>query len=208
MVSFTYNIGCRNCLKGDGVRRMYSLRDFDREDFQPKAESGAMTEFEAMMLVEDWRAEGGENTCLFCGSSNVEVYDVGLGDFRFYDYSRLIKRCKEKGEFILELNIDKRNSELTMKPGGSPSFASTFLTPATIEIFKIIKERPDNLFKPHPNGNFYVCLTGGTDYFSGRNSLRVEKFRSAGLSKGEILDALKTFADSAGVTVEEDLLNE
>ena len=84
MVSISYNIGCRNCLRADEIRHMYQLIDDDAEAIQYK------TEFEVMTIIERWREED-NHICNFCGSKNVEIFEINIRNKLIYDFEKIIE---------------------------------------------------------------------------------------------------------------------
>jgi hypothetical protein len=71
------------------------------------------------------------------------------------------------------LNIDKRGSEIIMSPGGSSKFHPVFINDAIIKVIDTINNRPDNNFHLQSKGNFFICVSGGTDFFSEQSFVRL-----------------------------------
>ncbi|MFM9947493.1 MAG: hypothetical protein ACKV1O_06100 [Saprospiraceae bacterium] len=195
MALISYNIGCRNCLQGDGMRHMYSLMDDEIDELQSK------TEFEVMALIENWR-EQDNHTCDFCDSGNVEILEIEVNDERLYDYEKIVERCQEEGEYMLQINIDKMGADINLTPGGSQRFDQNFLKQAFFDIYETIINRPDSQFKLQYNGNMFICVTGGTNFIDNQPHTRIETFRSAGLLKEQILNAIQEFIDEIGVSID------
>ena len=177
MVFISYNIGCRNCLKSDGVQHSYSIIDGNQAEYQSK------TEFEIVEMVEKMRKED-NHSCQFCGSSNVEILETKINNLSSYDYNKLTQRCLTRGEYMLMINIDKREGQLNMKPGGSE---------------QLDKSRPDDHFISRPNGNFLICVIGG-NHLSDGVAIWTERFRSSGLTKEEILSVIFPIAEQLGMS--------
>lgn len=174
---------------------MYSLMDGDEDELQSK------TEFELMTQIEKWR-EQDNHSCELCASKNVEILEVEVSDQRLYDYDKIVERCQEEEEYMLQINIDKRGSNINLNPGGSQQFEQNFLKKALVDIHKTILNRPNNHFKIHQNGNMFICVTGGTDISENQAYTRIETFRSHGLSKEQILDAFQDFINQIGIHIE------
>jgi hypothetical protein len=191
MIFISSMLGCRDCLQSDGVRHTYSLMDGDYDEYIEK------TEFEVMTLLEHWRKED-EKSCEFCDSSNVEVHEVAVSNYKLYDFERLVERCKSDNEFLFMLNIDKRGSEITMAPGGSSKFHPVFLNEAINKVIDTINDRPDHNFNSQVKGNFFICVTGGFDFFSEQSLVRLERFRNSGLTRNELLNAIKPLTQQLG----------
>jgi hypothetical protein len=195
MIFISSLLGCRNCLQSDGIRHMYSLMDGDSDEYQEK------TEFEVMTLLERWRAED-DKRCEFCGSSNVEVHEVEVSNYPLYDFDRLVERCKSEGEYLFMLNIDKRGSDISLRPGGSTKFHPDFLKDAILKIIDTINDRPNDNFVAQIKGNFFICVSGGFDFFSDKSFVRLERFRNSGLTRSELLSAIKPFATQVGISID------
>lgn len=194
MISITYNIGCRNCLQGDGITHRYSLTDGDEYTYKKKKE------YEVMTLIEKWRKED-EHNCSFCGSANVEVLDVAVNDHPLYNENYLKQDYDDYGYYILMLNIDKAGSEIKLKPGGHNKFDTDFLKKAVTQIVTTIKNRQDEFFKIQTSGNFFICVNGGMNWEYERIDVHIQRFRHAGLSKSEILNAIQPFANQIGISI-------
>ena len=195
MVSISYNIGCRNCLRADEIRHMYQLIDDDADAIQSK------TEFEVMTIIERWREED-NHTCNFCGSKNVEIFEIDVINKLIYDFEKIIERCEKDEEYMVQINIDKMGENINMSLGGSKRFQPNFFKQALLHIYETIKNRPDSHFKLQQNGNMFICLTGGTDFKDTQPYTRIEKFRSAGLLKGQILKAFQDFMRQRGISID------
>lgn len=192
MVLISYNTGCRNCLQSDGMRKIYPLMDGDIDKIQTKTEFQIITEIEKF-------SEQNNITCDFCSSENVEVFDVEVNENKLYDYDKIVERCQEEDEFILQININKSGTNITLNPAGSLRFEKNFLKQAFIDIRKTIMNRPDNHFKIHENGVMLMCVTGG-NYIYDIPYTRIETFRSVGLSKEQILNEIQKFKNHTGIS--------
>ncbi|AEE51130.1 hypothetical protein [Haliscomenobacter hydrossis] len=195
MIFISYSLGCRNCLHGDGMRHMYSIIDEDEITYRNK------TEFEVLRLIEKWRTEDKKN-CSFCGSDNVEILDVEVNDHPLYDYEKLVERCFEEDEYMLQIDIEKQDNQTDMNLGGSPKLERSFLKSAIVEIVKTVRASPSGYFTPHHNGSFFICVTGASDVRNDKNITRVERFWSAGLTQEEILKSINPIAMQIGVKIE------
>jgi hypothetical protein len=195
MIFISSLLGCRNCLQSDGTSHLYSFMDGNSDEYQEK------TEYEVMTLLERWRAED-DKRCEFCGSSNVEVHEVEVNNYPLYDFDRLAERCKSEGDYLFMINIDKRGSDITMRPGGNKEFHPDFLKDVILKIIDTINSRPNDNFVAQIKGNFFVCVSGGFDFFSNKSFVRLERFGISGLTKSELLSAIKSFAKQVGISVD------
>lgn len=178
---FSYKLGCRDCLKTDGVNRISIMADAEFEEYE------LMTENEVALLIEEWRENAG-NECKFCGGINEEVLEVKIDDYFLYDFDRLVKECISKGGFMLNLSIDKSIFDITFNPGGSPYLPTYFVEEALIQLINKIETFPESKFIPKDIGNCFFCL-------SGNGEIKLQRFRSAGFSKKAIILCIKQFAN-------------
>jgi hypothetical protein len=182
----SYTFACRNCLKTDGIRHMYGITGVNDSNVYFKK-----TEYEIMLMIEKWR-EQDNKACEFCGSNNVEVREVEIDSESLYNYDRLVKRCQHDAESMFMINIDKRDSEISLREGGSSSIPYDFLKESINTIEEIINTRPYD-FVPQIKGNFLICLTGGFDFINNKTVIRIERYRSIGLTREEILNQIENF---------------
>jgi hypothetical protein len=178
----SYLIGCRNCWQSDGIRHLYSLIGEQYLDFKNK------TEFEAMIELERIQKKEIEK-CESCGSSNIVIQDIEVNKNPLYNFDHLVQVCKKSGSFMLIVNIDKRGSDISLKRGGSPKFARSFLGNAVDKIIETIFDSPDDYFSPQKKGNFNICIFGKDNFVA------VQRLRTAGISKQEIFSAIEQQTD-------------
>jgi hypothetical protein len=186
MVMLGYNLGCRNCLQSDGIKRITQILDADERNYLSK------TELNLVKMVETWR-EQEEATCDFCNSTNVEILDIDVNGEPAYDFDRLVQRTNTKGEYMLMFNIDKSLDNIRLRPGGSPKLEFHFAKTAIQTIITFIASLPTSYFKAQARGNFFISLTGS------HLKVQIERFRNSGISKDEIFQALKPSLDQVGV---------
>ena len=137
MVTISSFLGCRNCFKSDGIGHMYFIKNVDLSDFQSK------TEFEVMKQIEGFRNNDNEK-CIFCGSTNVEVYDVEINDKPLYNYQKLITRSRLLNNFVLFIKIDKKNGITNFQIENGRNHSRSFLELALRSIIDTIAIRPDS----------------------------------------------------------------
>lgn len=189
MTQILYNIGCRNCLQSDGLFHTYNWVDGKQEEIKDK------TEFEIMNLIEIWLLGVGQ-LCHNCGSSNVEVLDIEIDDYRLYDFEALDKKIIHKKESMLQFNIDKRAAKIKLTRGGSPELDTSFLKAAIIQIIDLLNQRTSYTYLSQIKGNFFICLTGSND-----KNIRIERLRYHGLTRSEIINALNPVAEKLGIII-------
>ena len=200
MVNLEYNLGCRNCLNGDNSRTVFVLMDEDEGEYKKQ------TEYQVMKKIESLRANA-SRTCPNCGSSNVEVLEIGVNDYSLYNFNRLVQECKEKNmsesndENIFMLNMDKRNSQIKLNVGGTQQVHNDFLKKCLMTILDTINQRPADNFKSHQNGNFFICITGGFNFDKEEQIVKVERFRNVGLNINEIINQIESLASTYKVSI-------
>jgi hypothetical protein len=190
---FSYKVGCRTCLQQDGIRQTLLLKHIE-EGY------GDRTEFEVVKDLES----SNNNKCQFCGSTNLEYLDIEINNTQLYDFDKLAARCQENREYLLMFNIDKIGNEINLRPGGSKKFDVSFLRQAIQVIIETIKGRPNSYFESQLKGNFFVCVSEDSN-FKNSTTVKIERFRTAGLTRNEILNAIKPFAEQAGISINVEL---
>jgi hypothetical protein len=178
----SYLTGCRNCWHSDGIRHVYSLIGEQYLDFKNK------TEFEVMIELERMQKKDIE-ICESCGSSNLVIQDIEVNDNQLYNFDHIVQQVKISGSFMLILNIDKRGSDISLKRGGSPKFTRSFLGEAVDKIIVAIFNSPNDYFVPQDKGNFNICIFGKDSFVT------IQRLRTAGITKQEILSAIDEQAD-------------
>jgi len=174
------SIGCRDCWQSDGIVHMYSLMGDRFLDFKNK------TEYEVMVELEDIRKRENEQ-CEFCGSSNVSVEKIAVNDIPLYSFDKLVDKCKSTDSQMLIINIDKKELNLILKPGGSVKCTPMFLLKAVGKITEIVNKSPDGYFQSQTKGNFNACVFGNND------SVRIERLGTGGITREEIITEIKAF---------------
>ena len=186
MFNVDFEARCRVCLGSDGARHIYSIM---KEELQEVYKN--KTEFEVMNLIEKWRLEGNKK-CLICGVSNVEVLDVKIEDYPLYDFDYLADRDVKNNEQMLIFRIDKTGTAINIKTGGTiQRIDKYFMKSAVLKTWDLVNSRPNDDFLFQNNGTFFICITGRYNYENNEYIIRVERYRNTGLTRKEILDAIK-----------------
>lgn len=226
MILISSLLGCRNCLKTDGMRYMYTLMDGNLNDYQMK------TEFEVMTLIENFRNKN-NTVCEFCGSSNVEVYNIEVGNQPLYDFEKVVERYEKKNQseierldelngnfddicrkinyinerhiFVLSFDVDKYGSEINLTTNSNVRHVlKSFYKDVIYKIISTINERPIDNFIEQIIGTFSICISGECTlpFVPYKTiSVQVERFQNSGLSREEILRTIKPLADEFGVHI-------
>lgn len=187
MVTITYEIGCRTCNNTDGTKHMYQIQDGDVKKYLLKPE------YETVQLIEKWREEDGHK-CQYCGSKSVEVSDIEINNQQVYDFNTLSTLCQMKGVEMFMISIDKDNYGLELNHGGSNNPDKKFVNKCIKKTLNLIKKEPEQNYKSHNIGSFFICFTG--DIFQGTNkNIIIQKFRHSGISKNDLTSTIKTELD-------------
>lgn len=170
--------GCRRCWQSDGVWNIYTFIHKESSEYKTK------TEYDVMVELEKIRKEDGD-VCEFCGSSNVSIEDIQINDEPLYDFDRLVQACKETGNYILIFHIDKTESNISTKLGGSSRYPKDFVLNSFSTITDIVGSRGDDYFASHNKGKFQIIIYGNQSHLS------VERMKYAGITKEEVRESLK-----------------
>lgn len=184
MSTIVYNQGCRDCFRHDGMRRSLanfdSSRDFSARDY--------FTEFEIMEIVENWNYEV-EMSCGFCGSNNLEVFDLELDGEKLFDFYKLDKYCTLNNSSFFIISIDKELDNIEIEIGGKNKIERILQINFLRKIFETIEFGSDEKFIEQIKGTFFICVSGKKDSMS-MDTILIERFVSSGFSKQEILQII------------------
>jgi hypothetical protein len=187
-----YKIGCRNCLKSSNIPHLTTIREEDLNIYKK-------SEFDLMLTIENWRSEAG-HLCEFCGSSNLEFYDISVNDYQLYNFENLVAMCKILHNRMLQINIDKKDNDLSLTFAGCDHIEENYLKKSLAEIINFIKDRPDNDFTAHPIGHLFICLTVGYNFSSHQIDIKFERYICHGLSKDDIINTFKPYLEQFGIS--------
>ena len=192
----SFRLACRNCLQTDNNRYIYEpfIKD-SSVDYTTKSE------YEMMIEIEHW-VWSHSHQCQNCSSTNEEVLDIEVNNRPLYCYESLVQRCFAKREYMVMFNVQKSGGLINITPGGNERFNPDFIMNTMRGIIELILERPNDNYISQIRGNFFICLTGKYDYLENRLTIRNERFRSHGLTRKEILDALRPYAVQYGLPSE------
>jgi hypothetical protein len=187
-MDLAYDIACRTCFKQYAMKLYTPLKDIE-------GGYAKKTEYEVVLKLENIA----KAICPFCKSSNIEYLNLGINGMPLYDFDRIAARCHRKKEFMVMLNFDKTGSNISVTPGGSKSLNNTFMTPALHLIVKTIIEKPDLCFEQHIKGNSFICIS--EDFDREHEYIKVERFRTAGLTRKELFNAIRPIATQMGIRI-------
>src|SRR5687767_4659645 len=120
MTPISFDKVCRFCLKTNGVRSIYMVNG-NLENQKKK------TEFEFKETVEKWLKED-KKKCEFCDCPFIEVSNIEIGDYKLYDFDRLVNDCKQKDGELFLWNITKSSKNtVELKVGGKTAHDPLFI---------------------------------------------------------------------------------
>ena len=184
---------CRNCLGTDNLHHIIQWISDDHEEFLTKSE------FEVCCLIENWQ-EDVDYECEWCGHKGHVIMDVLVDREPLYQFERMVKRCKERDEWMITLNLIKDGEGgININPGGYFQFLlKNFFDAAIDKVFETVYQRPTSDYIEHKHGDFFVSLTGDPGWFGEKVELKVEKYWNNGFSREELTKALNTYAEAQG----------
>lgn len=189
-LNLKFNTLCRNCLCSEGIPTVMFIMNEDINNYM------TLTEFDCIKKVEVWRKEKGFK-CLFCTSSNIEIFDLEVNGYPLFNINRIIENAKRN--FNLDLvvfSIKKDNNHITHSIEGKDTHSLTFLIKTFELLVKYIESLGNDYFVKHSDAHFYSCIS------EKRISLIpiIDRFFCYGFSQNEIIDILnkilKTFYDT------------
>lgn len=110
MSTISTKVGCRKCLRTDGIPTML----FVSSELGVKLKK--QTEIHVAKYVKDNFA--GSVICPFCNSSNLEFFDIEIDGFVMYDFDRIQRLCSTKGFKLFTININKVEDSFEVNFGG------------------------------------------------------------------------------------------
>ena len=194
MVYISFLLGCRDCFQTDALRYNYNLTNKSSTVYNK------MTEFELVTIIESWRGQNGD-ICSFCGSSNVEVYDVEVDSYRLFDVDRLSNESLYSGGSLIYVDIIKKGRETSLNIAFDKAYHPDFLKAAIFKIIDTVNTLPNKYFVEQIKGNFDICLTGFFDNELGKVILKLERFMNVGITRKEILCALKSICENENMNI-------
>jgi hypothetical protein len=170
-------------MQSDGVSHTTLVETEDIENYKEKSE------FELVTEIEEFRHENGNN-CSFCGSDNVEVYDVSINGNRVFSLSEILS----ENEFIMAIKIEKENKEWKFSNKGSnykDAYSALF---ALNTLKESILNEDEQYFNEKDSGFFSALVSGKPDISNNRGDYvcRIQRLRHVGFDLRElykILDA-------------------
>ena len=183
-----FSIGCRACRQMDSKRWQFEY--VDEEGHLPLA---GRSDFGVMRMVELLTLDQGY-VCPFCGSAQLEIFDMDLNGQRLFDFDELGKRVVPQGLAVCSLKIDKvvgqqrLQVQMTVEP---PEIGYGFLISALDEMAARVRERPAYDFVAEASGAFYFCVAGRWDADAPKRWLAPQKYTCRSLTLEEILATIQ-----------------
>lgn len=201
-----YSTNCRDCLKSTGITNAFYYITSDEDELK------SFTEYELIQKIMEWKHDN-PHVCPFCSSLNIELYHLKIANspeiYKPYDYDRLCKTMNRAGhKCFWQFNINKRENKLEINIGGTIPQYNEVIKDSVSKVFELLDTIPNNSFKAHERGLFFVCYSVIIDsnviynddkdkadevqYETKLNS-KLERLLYHGLSKEEIISAMKNY---------------
>lgn len=193
-ISISYKLGCRNCLESDGQIHSLPHRNDNLNELM------TMTEYDLASQIEEFRRQNNE-CCKVCRSTNMEVLDVAINFYPLYDHKRIADKCISDGNFMIQITIQKRDFDITKRLSMAPRTDKDFLAMAIKVISSILDSKPDDEYKSHHVGKYYICIICSKNSFTNQSYLRVERLEHVGLSKDEIINVIRPIANDVYISI-------
>ena len=181
-----FSIGCRHCRETDGKRWQFEYEDEER--ILPLA---GRTDFGLMRVVERMTLDLG-HVCPFCGSAQLEIFDLDLNGQRVFDFDQLCQRVVPQGLAVCALTIEKVASQpkvqLVVEP---PETDLGFLIGALDEMAAQVHERSAYDFAAEASGAFYFCVGGHWESDAAKRWFSPQKYTCRSLTQEEVLATIK-----------------
>ncbi len=181
-----FSIGCRACRETDSKRWQ-----FEYEDEAGQVPLAGRADFGLMRVVEMMTRDLG-HVCPFCGSAQLEIFDMDLNGQRVFDFDELCQRAVPQGLAVCALTIEKVASQpkvqLVVEP---PDTDLDFLLGALDEMAARVRERPAYDFAAEASGTFYCCVAGRWDGDAQQRWFAPQKYTCRSLTLDEILATIQ-----------------
>lgn len=188
-----FSIGCRHCRETDGKRWQFQYQD--EEGQLPLA---GRADFGLMRMVEVMAQDLGQ-VCPFCGSAELEIFDMELNGQLVFNFDQMSERVIAQGLAVCALDFSRDISQ----PGvqlhvGPPAAPHAFLVMALDEMAARVRERPAYDFAAEAGGTFYFCVVGRWDADPQKRWLAPQKYTCRGLSREEVLGIIQSVRGQLG----------
>jgi len=181
-----FSIGCRHCRETDGQRWQ-----FEYEDAEGQLPLAGRADFGLMRTVERMTLDLG-HVCPFCGSAQLEIFDLDFNGQRVFYFDRLCDQATAQGLAVCALRVSKEAGgpgiQLDVVP---PTAAPGFLLAALDEMAARVQERPAYDFAAEDNGTFYFCVAGRWDADAQKRWFSPQKYTCRSLTLDEILATIQ-----------------
>ena len=184
-----YNPTCRVCCKTHGVKHTINIINESNDSFQRYKK---MTEYEFSGILKKWLKDF--SPCVFCGSKNIFPENIQIGDYKLYDFDRLVNDLKnETNEHnLLIMYIQKQFGDLEFNTGGKQNNDPVFILECMAKVNLLLNELPNNNFIKSKTDGYFSLVISGLNY-NGNHSLTIQRFFNFGFDKSEIRDRLNDY---------------
>jgi len=189
MVYFVeYNPSCRDCGVIDRISHLIQFisTDIEYDDYK------SMTEYEFSVILEERLINF--SPCRNCGSSNLSAQNIKIGDYKIYDFDKMIEVLKAENHItnLLILDLQKNYGEIELKVAGKSRNESDFISECMVKVNLLLNESPSRKFVLNrTDGNFQIVISGIN--IEGKHKLRIHRIINYGFSKEEIRSNLNKY---------------
>ena len=150
-----FSIGCRHCRETDGKRWQWQFEDEEGGNFlRGRGDFGLMRVAERLTLDQEYG-------CPFCGSTQLEFFDMAVNGQLVFDFDALCRRVVPQGLAVCDLHAGEGHGQPFIKMRVEPPDAPhAFLLLALDEMATQVRERPAYDFVAEAGGTFYFCVGG------------------------------------------------
>ncbi len=179
-IDISYNIACSFCHTTDDIRACI-IANSDVSKYLK------LSEYEFSKNLNDWFREMNVK-CRFCNSSLVNGANIAIGDYKLYNFQRLVNQSDEFGGEIFLWKVTKNSQNTQLETGGKYFRNPLFTRECFIKLLEIIDSYPREMLTQNPNyGSLFISFTG--NYNSGNKSFntQIQKFYCVGMTYKEVI---------------------
>jgi len=185
MFFIKYDTACRDCYSSTGISTSTIIQGEDEQAWMNS------TEFSKMKEIELWR-RGDEASCEFCGSQNVEVTNIKVGDYALYDFNRVVQKAQSGFDVdLIVLSLDKTSNIITKTVGGRENHKLGFYIATLEALLNEVNSFDDAFFNVKSESYFYCCIV------EDKGVPRIERMICHGFGRDEIVKEITPLLKSA-----------
>jgi len=180
MTPVSFDKICRFCLTSNGARAIYMVNG-DVEKFKKQ------TEYEFAQTLEKWMKDD-KKKCEFCGAPYVEGARIEIGDYKLYDFDKLVAECKKNNGELFIWNVVKKGQSIEINVAGKTTHDPVFIRESFTKLFDILESFPEEkMIHNQKMGDLFICFTGKYDYNTQSFNPVVQRLWCTGLAHHEAI---------------------